>query len=294
MARTYKRDSRGRFASGGGSRSRSARPATKGLSTGRNRLTRNNSGQITGIGGSGATARGGRLKTAAGDLRARQVGRLKGGVAGTVSRTGKLRGKTANVSPAGRNRPPREQRIKQLKAKINTRAKAVADELRKVDNAKNRNNDIGISPRYQKLIQRGEKAERAARSLMKASKSLKRIELASTPEKFGFARGSEQRRKMAGEIRQARRTLAATKKAAAAAEKAYRESPVVKYGLQSEIGGNRRQSRKSKQRASARQTSLVDNYVGLRINVRSQVQGIQELRAKAKAQTAKTNQSSRR
>jgi len=129
---------------------------------------------------------------------------------------------------------------------------------------------------------------------MKASKSLKRIELASTPEKFGFARGSEQRRKMAGEIRQARRTLAATKKAAAAAEKAYRESPVVKYGLQSEIGGNRRQSRKSKQRASARQTSLVDNYVGLRINVRSQVQGIQELRAKAKAQTAKTNQSSRR
>lgn len=293
MARTYKRDSRGRFAGGGGG-SRSARPATKGLSTGRNRLTRNNSGQITSIGGNGATARGGRLKTAAGNQRARQVGRLKGGVAGTVSKTGKLRRKTANASPGGKRRPPREQRIQQLKAKMNTRAKAVTDELRKVDNAKNRNNDVGISPRYQKLIQREKKAERAARSLMKASKTLKRIELATTPEKFGFVRGSEQRRKMAGEIRQARLTLAITKKAAATAEKAYKESPVVKYGLQSEIGGNRRQSRKAKQRASARQTGAVDRYVGLRINVRSQAQEIQKLRAKAKAQTAKTNSSRRR
>jgi len=105
MARTYKRDSRGRFASGGGSGS--GRPATKGLSTGKNRLTRDNSGRITGQGGSGATARGGRLKTAAGNARARQVGRLKGAPAGTVSRGGKARGaapvaKAKTVKPAAR------------------------------------------------------------------------------------------------------------------------------------------------------------------------------------------------
>lgn len=82
MARVYKRDSRGRFAGGGGGGS--SRPAARGISRGTNRLTRDNAGRITGA-GNGATARGGRIRTAAGGLRATQTARLKGG-------GGKLRG----------------------------------------------------------------------------------------------------------------------------------------------------------------------------------------------------------
>lgn len=90
MARTYKRDSRGRFAGGGSS---SGRPAAKKAATrAGNRLTRDNAGRISSIGGNGATARGGRLKTAAGNQRATQTARLKGGMAGTVGRGGKTRG----------------------------------------------------------------------------------------------------------------------------------------------------------------------------------------------------------
>lgn len=54
MARTYRRDSRGRFAGGGG--------------------------------GSGAKARGGRLRTAAGNRRATQLDRPKGRIGGTVAK----------------------------------------------------------------------------------------------------------------------------------------------------------------------------------------------------------------
>ena len=73
--RTYTRDSNGRFASSG-STSRQ-RPASRPAPRGRNRLTRDNSGRITGT-GDGATARGGRLRTGAGNLRATQTARLKG------------------------------------------------------------------------------------------------------------------------------------------------------------------------------------------------------------------------
>jgi hypothetical protein len=94
MARTYKRDARGRFSGGGGGSSggRGGRPATKRVQRGTNRLTRDNSGKITGQGGSGATARGGRLKTAAGNQRATQLDRLKGRIAGTVGKGGKVKG----------------------------------------------------------------------------------------------------------------------------------------------------------------------------------------------------------
>lgn len=74
--RTYTRDSNGRFASSGGSTGRQ-RPASRPAPRGRNRLTRDNSGRITGT-GDGATARGGRLRTGAGNLRATQTARLKG------------------------------------------------------------------------------------------------------------------------------------------------------------------------------------------------------------------------
>jgi hypothetical protein len=181
-----------------------------------------------------------------------------------------------------------------LKEKIRSKANAVADEMRKVDNAKNRNNDASYSPRYQKLVDRGVKADRAARSINKAAKALRKIELASTPEKFGLARGSDQRKKLAAEIKQERQRLGSLKKAQAKAEKAYKESPVVKYGLWGEIGGNRRQSRKAKQAAGNRQTNVVDSYVSAGMNVRSQQGKIQVLRQKAKAQTTATNKAGRR
>lgn len=85
MARTYKRDALGRFAGGGGG---GGRPKARSVARGANRLTRDNAGRITSVGGDGATARGGRLRTAAGNLRATQTTRLKGG-------TGRLRGKAA-------------------------------------------------------------------------------------------------------------------------------------------------------------------------------------------------------
>ena len=87
MARTYKRDSNGRFAGGGGSSGGGGgkRPAAKSVSRGVNRLTRDNAGKITSVGGEGATARGGRLKTAAGNKRAMQTAKVSGGSpAGTI------------------------------------------------------------------------------------------------------------------------------------------------------------------------------------------------------------------
>ena len=89
MARKYKRDSNGRFAGGGGGSSGggSKRPAAKTVSRGVNRLTRDNAGKITSVGGTGATARGGRLKTAAGNKRAMQTAKVSGGRAkGTISK----------------------------------------------------------------------------------------------------------------------------------------------------------------------------------------------------------------
>lgn len=97
MARVYKRDARGRFASGGGGSGGSSRPKAQMQDRSRNRLTRDNSGKITGQGGSGATARGGRLKTAAGNqrgavlMKAKAQGRLRGG---------KGTGRAAKVVPA--------------------------------------------------------------------------------------------------------------------------------------------------------------------------------------------------
>ena len=81
MARTYRRDSRGRFASGGSARSAPKTRVVTGaraVSGGRNRLTRDNAGRITSVGGQGATARGGRLRTASGAKRGAVMVRMKG------------------------------------------------------------------------------------------------------------------------------------------------------------------------------------------------------------------------
>lgn len=91
MARTYKRDANGRFAGGGGG---SGRPKAKPVSRGANRLTRDNAGRITSVGGDGATARGGRLRTASGRRRAAVTAKATGRMSGTVK-------KGANKLPKG-------------------------------------------------------------------------------------------------------------------------------------------------------------------------------------------------
>ena len=97
MARSYKRDANGRFAGGGGgSGGGGKRPAAKPVSRGKNRLTRDNAGKITSVGGNGATARGGRLKTASGNQRATQTARAIGG-----SRAGTIKGKVTRNPAAG-------------------------------------------------------------------------------------------------------------------------------------------------------------------------------------------------
>jgi len=93
MARTYKRDSRGRFAGGGGGGGGGgkSRPAPRQIQRGVNRLTRDNAGRITSVGGSGATARGGRIRTAAGNLRATTTAKIsRTKASGTVAKPRKL------------------------------------------------------------------------------------------------------------------------------------------------------------------------------------------------------------
>ena len=146
-----------------------------------------------------------------------------------------------------------------------------------------------FSPRYQKLIARGAKADRQLESLRKAAKKLKQIELGYTPEKYGFARGTAQRKALAAEIRKARGQLTRLQREEATAKKAYEADPVVKFGLWGEIGQNRRQSRKTKERKSNAAMNRVDRYIGAGIAVRQQQNAIKQLRDKAKQQTQETN-----
>ena len=490
---SYVRDGRGRFASapGGGA---PKRPPAKKASRGTNRLTRDNSGRITGVGKNGATARGGRLRTGAGNLRARQTDRLKGAPQGVLSRGGKARGRVAaakkpvgwmqspearkdradrgrmkynpkalqlapstaartirgarvggagvmkgrptgkaatisreqfvarqgsrttsmgvaiaSASPGGRIRmskkqegrmiataerqmsatrakdqkagalydalaktgrvkPPRaenriamltraaqgypelestkaaqrllakraakpvapkrvttgrqrgtiakprgvkpgalaakpkpankkskslsKERIASARDKIKTKLTAVLDEIRKVENAKNRDNTPasgGFSPRYLKLIARGQKADKQLESLKRASKRLKQIELSYDPAKYGYGRGTDQRKSLAAEIRNARKQLTTLQREEATAKKAYEADPVVKFGLWGEIGQNRRQSRKTKERNANAAMSRADRYIGAGIAIRQQQNAIKQLRDKAKRQTQETN-----
>ena len=90
---SYVRDNRGRFASspGGGGPKRST-PATRRAATrAGNRLNRDNSGRITGIGRDGATVRGGRIRTAKGNRRATQIASMRpaGFRSGTIAKGGR-------------------------------------------------------------------------------------------------------------------------------------------------------------------------------------------------------------
>lgn len=136
--RTYKRDGNGRFASTGTSGKKS-RPPAKTVAKGVNKLTRDNAGKITSVGGDGATARGGRLRTASGNLRATQTTRIAGGRAGMVGKGGKLKG--SKVLPTTRltdsSRLPASQRpgsmTNTLRGLMGSLAKQDAKYIREVE-----------------------------------------------------------------------------------------------------------------------------------------------------------------
>lgn len=73
-------------------------------SRGANRLTRDNAGKITSVGGDGATARGGRLRTASGKQRGAVMAKVKGGAASsTIAKGGRgVRGSVARSVAAVR------------------------------------------------------------------------------------------------------------------------------------------------------------------------------------------------
>ena len=192
MARTYKRDGNGRFAGGGGGSSGggSKRPAAKPVSRGVNRLTRDNAGKITSVGGSGATARGGRLKTAAGNKRAMQTAKVSGG-----NRAGTIKGKV-------KRDPGAMSKVEQSKAAAKPAAPKAARPRRQVTetqlgNAAKRAKKVEIS-RYLSESDRmnaGGKetfAKRSAASQLRAEKGKRTSQAAKaflsnygTPSLFG-------------------------------------------------------------------------------------------------------------
>jgi hypothetical protein len=260
---------------------------------GTNRLTRDNAGRITSAGGEGATARGGRLRTAAGNLRATQTAKIKGAAkASTIAKP-----KGGNPGPAKvatRKRPPLATRLATFEGKLKAKTAAWQEEARKADNAFNRNNDASWTPRAQKISERRNRSTRQGESLLKAARAFKQIDLMENPARYGYARGSAQRSRLAGQIKQERQSLRSMKAVAKRANAAYQESPVVKYGLTSEIGGNRRQGKKAKVAASNRLTSLADTAVATSITARKQQGKIAELRKSARTQTMLTNKLTRR
>jgi hypothetical protein len=215
--------------------------------------------------------------------------KIRGARVGGVAR----KGKAAPAKPTGKQKKPlTKERINAAKGKIKAKLTAVLDEIRKVENAKNRDNTPasgGFSPRYLKLIARGQKADKQLESLKRASKRLKQIELSYDPAKYGYGRGTDQRKSLAAEIRSARSQLKTLQREEATVKKVYEADPVVSLGLWGEIGQNRRQSRKAKERKANAAMNRADRYVGARIAVRQQQNTIKQLRDKAKRQTQDTN-----
>jgi hypothetical protein len=195
---------------------------------------------------------------------------------------------------ATRKRPPLATRLAAFEGKLKAKTTAWQEEARKADNAFNRNNDVGWTAKAQKIADRRNKVTRQGGSLLKAARAFKQIDLMENPARYGYARGSAQRSRLAGQIKQERQSLRSMKAAAKRANTAYQESPVVKYGLTSEIGGNRRQGKKAKAAASNRLTSLADTAVATSITARKQEGKIAELRKSARTQTMLTNKLTRR
>jgi len=175
--RTYKRDSNGRFAGGGGTGRQ--RPASKPAPRGRNRLTRDNSGRITGT-GDGATARGGRLRTGAGNLRATQTARLKG-------QGGKVRRPVGGggVKPVGWMQSPDARRVRTANAESRS---AMANRLTSLPKTARRSIYKKADP-----IEQNQRRNRAEvldkyQQGMTAKASAKRARDQQKPKRLAFAR----------------------------------------------------------------------------------------------------------
>jgi len=144
---SYTRDNRGRFASspGGGAPKRSTPASRRAATRAGNRLNRDNSGRISGIGRDGAAVRGGRLKTAQGNRRATQLASMRpaGFRAGTIAKGGRgVRGMVARSLAAARKervgqRLPAAQRpgslTSTLRGTLRTVAKADAARIRELE-----------------------------------------------------------------------------------------------------------------------------------------------------------------
>ena len=184
MARTYKRDGNGRFAGGGGSSGGGGgkRPAAKSVSRGVNRLTRDNAGKITSVGGTGATARGGRLKTAAGNKRAMQTAKVSGSrPAGTMK--GKIKRDPGAAGKIGQAKPAAKPRVSKLGSRIdpakqaNRKATAAVDRAmateRKSMNAAMRTKGEFSSPARQSANKRLDDAQRETASLIQTRRNIR-------------------------------------------------------------------------------------------------------------------------
>jgi len=237
VARTYKRDSRGRFAGGGGSSSRGG--GRKPMQRGTNRLTRDNSGRITSVGGDGATARGGRLRTASGKQRATQTARISGGrAAGTTAKprglkpessrklkTGVAVNRMRSINERMGNRPDiAEQNIRgRFSGQAGKRLDASID--RAVKQVKAAQTAALMKPKAQV------KAERAAAAEAKRQEAAAKPKRTRTPESLRMSRAKqiEKRRSIttnpAGE-----RASSAAKMAANAARTQERATAFLKAG----------------------------------------------------------------
>lgn len=171
--RTYTRDANGRFASapgGGGGKARRPAPRKSATRAG-NRLTRDNRGRITSIGGDGATARGGRLRTASGGMRARQTAALRStalrsgtiakggrGVSGSVARSLAAVKRGRQGKPANRaNTPPdlSQAAFERRARATEKRAKAAESVVSQIDR---------YNPANRKLVNRANSLRSAADS----------------------------------------------------------------------------------------------------------------------------------
>jgi len=184
--RTYKRDGNGRFASTGTSGKKS-RPPAKSVAKGVNKLTRDNAGKITSVGGDGATARGGRLKTAAGNLRATQTKRLKT-MQGVSYGRGNAKGKaTLSGKPKKRLAPGNPKstiaKRKGLKPESPNRLKTgiALNRMRKI-NAKLAGKPDGAAVNIPMRGARGRKLEQSIDQAVKQVKAIQKGKMKTTDQ----------------------------------------------------------------------------------------------------------------
>jgi hypothetical protein len=202
-------------------------------------LTRDNAGRITSVGGDGATARGGRLRTASGNQRATQTARISGGrAAGTTAkprglkpessrklRTGVAVNRMRSINERMGNRPDiAEQNIRgRFSGQAGKRLDASID--RAVKQVKAAQTAALMKPKAQV------KAERAAAAEAKRQAAAAKPKRTRTPESLRMSRAKqiEKRRSIttnpAGE-----RASSAAKMAANAARTQERATAFLKAG----------------------------------------------------------------